>query len=210
MKSIAVFGGSFDPPHLGHLHTALTIQNTFNFTRFLFMPCKNPVLKGASKANPQQRIKMLELLLAAYPFFEIDHREILREAPSYTVNTLESIREEVGDRSICFIMGWDAFRQLPQWHRWEKILTLCNILVMKRGKEDKKLPKEVDLLLSEYQAFTAENFKNNCCGNIILFDAGDYPVSSTIIRERIKAGKDVNNYLTDSVAEFIKQQELYR
>lgn len=121
MYSIAIFGGSFDPIHNGHLQTSLAIQKYFNFDSYIFLPCKTPTLKPATVANSEQRIEMILRAINRYKQnFKLDLREIERTTPSYMVETLESFRAESPEASITLIIGYDAFISLSQWHQWQK------------------------------------------------------------------------------------------
>lgn len=107
---IGIYGGTFDPVHYGHLRTALEVREAVGLDEIRFMPCRHPPHRSAPTATPAQRLKMLELALAgAEPGFRIDLREFHRDGPSYMVDTLASLRSEVGDTPLCLILGLDAF-----------------------------------------------------------------------------------------------------
>lgn len=213
MKNIGLYGGTFDPIHKGHINTSIAVQNHMHYSSYRFLPCKIPTLKAPAHATTSQRIKMLEIALQSYPQFEIDLREIKRKTPSYMVDTLISLREEEPNATISLILGYDAFRSLPQWYQWEKILTLANILVINRDK--KNVPKnnqELHLIntpvslqpkesqknnknrqsndffyhfIKSRQVYNKEIFMQQKAGAIYEFDAGFYPISSTQIRQLI-------------------------
>lgn len=212
MQSLIIYGGSFDPIHQGHLQTALNVQNTFHFNRFVFLPCKMPVLKAPSVASTRQRIEMLQVALAPYPDFSIDLREINRETPSFMVETLESFRRERSEEcSISLLMGMDAFIQLPRWHRWENLLDLANLLVMSRTVIGiQKLPDLLTSLLQSCEIKNPQELLHSSQGKILFFDAGDYPISSTELRKKMAAGEDVHPLLPPDVYRYIKAQGLYQ
>lgn len=197
MKNILIYGGSFDPPHLGHIKTACAVQKKFAFDRFIFVPCKQPVLKAESLASPKQRLDMLELALAPHAQFkfEIDTRELDRDTPSFMVDTLISIQQDYkNNASITLLLGMDSFLELPRWHQWKKIITLCDLLVIQRAGEHH--PKEISFLLP-------------CRLN--FFDAGNYPIASSKLRERIKAGEQLEkNLLPEAVYDYIMIHRLYQ
>jgi len=211
INTILIYGGSFDPPHYGHLNTALAVQNDMHFERFIFVPCKIPVLKAATLASSEQRICMLKLALKDHPEFEIDRREISRSSPSYMVDTLISFRDELGDQaSITLLLGIEVFTQLPEWHRWEDIFSLSNLLVMRR-----KLPNEVTLpeplkaRLLTHEVFDKNNLLAHPFGKICLYDAGQYAISSTWLRSQMHSGRNLDPYLPANVLQYIKDHNLY-
>jgi nicotinate-nucleotide adenylyltransferase len=211
VSSLAIYGGTFDPPHNGHLNTAIAIQNYFHFERFLFLPCKVPVLKEAALATTEERLHMLQLALSDFKTFTIDPREIERETPSYMVDTLRSYREEWGEKlSITLCMGLDTFKQLHLWHEWQAIISLCHLLIMKRPSVDENtLPLPLKKLLSK-QVKDKKLLLNSPSGKLFYFDAGQYPISSTALREQLIQGKDVSAYIPANVYSYIKKQALYR
>ena len=211
IHNILIFGGSFDPPHLGHLNTALTIQNHIQLERFIFLPCKAPILKKITIASCEQRIHMLKLALESHSQFEIDLREIHRKTPSYMVNTLKSFRDELGNNiSITLLIGMDAFLQLPQWHAWQELLDLSHILVMKRAQIDTQvMPKQVSALLNSNEVFDKAELLTKPYGKIYQYNAGEYAISSTALRQKINAGEDVRLYLPEAVYQYLIKKKIY-
>ncbi|PJD94352.1 MAG: nicotinic acid mononucleotide adenylyltransferase [Legionella sp.] len=222
MHSIAVYGGTFDPIHYGHIQTSRTIQGLFQFDTYLFLPCKLPTLKAPAKASNQQRITMLQLALKKDPQFSIDLREVKRSTPSYMVETLQSFREEFKNSAITLILGRDAFYSLPCWHQWEKIITLAHLLVIERNTPNIKPSREIKNLLKHYEVNEHGILTKKPFGAIFQIKAGDYPVSSTQIRELIKqenAPDGINKnhlhtlttqQLPEEVYHYIMQQGLYQ
>lgn len=205
LHNLIIYGGSFDPPHLGHLNTAVAVQNHMQFERFIFLPCKNPVLKMATTASCAQRVQMLKLALKPWPKFEIDLREIDRDTPSFMVDTLQSFRDELGKQvSITLLLGEDAFLQLPQWHRWQTLLQLCHLLVIKRpGVRHESMPEEL-----KTRRVTDDIF-NSPHGNIYHYNAGEYDISSSCLRQKMKDGEDVSPYLPEFVYQYINEYNIY-
>jgi len=210
VNNIIIFGGSFDPPHNGHLNTALAVQKSFHFDHFIFLPCKQPILKDATLASAQQRVTLLELALADHPEFKIDTREINRESPSYMVTTLTDLRKELGNNTaITILIGLDAFLQLPQWHEWEKILTLANLLVIDRPGSNYKLPPILKNLLLTNEIFDKKRLLTQSCGAIYRYNAGQYPISSSWLRKEIKEGRTIKPYVPTRVFEFLQTNNIY-
>jgi nicotinate-nucleotide adenylyltransferase len=182
-NGIAVFGGSFDPVHLGHILTAIDIQNTFHFKELVFMPCGQAVFKNQLKANPQQRLDMLKLALEKYPNFKIDAREMQRKGPSYTILSLEELRKEYSV-PITWILGEDAFQSFHQWHQYQNILKLAHLIILARPNQQKPYAPELLELLKEHQTQNIDDL-NTGCGKIYYYPHSDYPYSSTAIRKNL-------------------------
>ncbi|RUR09593.1 nicotinate-nucleotide adenylyltransferase [Legionella sp. km772] len=210
MHSIAIFGGTFDPIHNGHILTSLAIQKSFQFSSYRFIPCKVPAIKPASTASTEQRIHMLRLALKNYNQFEIDLREIKRDTPSYMVETLKSLRKDYPYASITLILGFDAFLSLPKWYQWEKIIELANILVINREAALAEPSSTINNeLLKKHQVNDKKFPLYQPAGVIYQFNAGNYPISSTEIRAALKKKCIVDKQLPEEVANYIKQQKLY-
>ncbi len=204
MKRIALFGGTFSPIHNGHINLARFLQSKFHFDEFRFVPNKAPVLDKGTIIPLADRLAMLALALAPYPEFIIDEREVHRHTPSYTVDTLIDIKREEKNCVISLIIGADSFNQFHRWHEWEKILTLCHLIVVDRPGQDRTVPKELQEKLHEvkdYQAMPKET------GVFFWCDAGSYDISSSMVRDLTRAGKDVSAYLPPKVCAYIAEHK---
>ena len=129
---IAIFGGTFDPVHLGHLNMAQQCVNAFNLDTLYFMPCALPAHKAAPGISTQHRINMLNAAIAPYPHFELDLRELNRTGPSYSLLSLQELRKEHPTTPILFLIGMDSFNNLDKWFEWKAITQLCHIVVYQR------------------------------------------------------------------------------
>ncbi|MCL5272385.1 MAG: nicotinate-nucleotide adenylyltransferase [Gammaproteobacteria bacterium] len=211
MHSIAILGGTFDPVHLGHIQTSIAIQSYFKFDSFYFLPCKIPAIKPPALANNTQRIQMLDLAIKNHPEFKIDLREVNRDSPSYMVETLQSFRMEHSNSSINLIMGYDAFLTLAQWHQWQKITELANLLVINRSHyANNPIPDEVKKLIELHAKDSATLLKKKKAGIICFFNAGNYVISSTELRKKLRQHEEVINELPKEVDEYIKRWKLYQ
>ncbi|KTD20435.1 nicotinate-nucleotide adenylyltransferase NadD [Legionella lansingensis] len=212
MHSIIIYGGTFDPVHNGHLKTAANLQRRFHFDQFIFLPCKDPVLKQKATATPAQRVEMLKLALTSLPeHFAIDLSEIERDSPSYMVITLADFRRRLGtDISITLLMGMDTFIQLPNWHDWRRILTLANILIIKRaGIENVRLPTVLEELLKIHETHDEKAILNNSHGFIYSCDAGSFDISSTKLRKGLAERQNLKSYIPKPVLQYIKENQIY-
>ena len=122
-RRIGVLGGTFDPVHIGHLRGALEVAETLGLDEVRLVPNFRPPHREAPNSSAQDRLAMVQLAVQDVPPLAVDARELERDRPSYTLDTLESLREELDQQDqIHLIVGWDAFCGLPSWHRWEELL----------------------------------------------------------------------------------------
>ena len=129
LESIGLLGGTFDPIHFGHLRLAQELATQLHFDKVHFIPSANPPHKTHPQVSAQHRAQMVQLAISDNPLFICDTRELNRNGASYTVDTLISLREEVGYKvSLCLIMGSDAFMRLNTWVRWQDLLNYCHII----------------------------------------------------------------------------------
>lgn len=213
MHNLVIYGGSFDPVHYGHLKTALAVQQALNFDRFLFLPCKTPLLKKTTMASSAQRLDMLALALQPYPRFAIDSQEIERDTPSYMVDTLQNIRRLGGQNlAITLLIGMDTFLQLPQWHAWQQLMDLSHLLVIHRpgAVEKASIAPVLQALLITRETHDKKELLTQPYGKIYRLDAGQYDISSTWLRQQINQGLSIENYVPAAVNQYIKEQALYR
>ena len=133
---IAIFGGTFDPIHLGHLRLALELQEKYKFKSVLFVPCKNPVLKKKPIASLKHRIAMLKLAIKNQPNFSVDESELDRSGPSYMIDTLVNLKEKMPKEKLSLIIGSDAFDNFSQWRCPEDIISLAKLVVVPRDRNE--------------------------------------------------------------------------
>ena len=189
-----IFGGTFDPPHIGHLLIAQTVFESENFERLIFVPANiSPAKKNGDSSSPNERSKMLEIALINNPNFEISDLEIKREGISYTIDT---IREFVDDlkldkEDLFFLMGSDTLKSFHTWKDPEKILSLCNIIVAIRP------------------GFTPSDIPQWVLDSVRFANIPRFEVSSTNIRRRWREGKTIRYMVTKEVWEYIDEKDLY-
>lgn len=206
---IGIFGGTFDPVHLAHLRCALELQQTLGLTELRFVPSRQPPHRAAPLADPAQRLAMLRLGIAGQPGFVIDERELRRPGPSYTVDTLESLRGELPDRPLCLITGLDAFVQLHTWHRWERLIELAHIAVMTRPGLRSTPVGEVADLLERCRTDDPRALHAAPAGRIILCPVTRLKISATRIRALVAQGQSPRYLVPDSVLAYMREAGLY-
>ena len=185
-----------------------------------FIPSANPPHKSAPVISAEHRTAMVDLAIANNPLFCVDDREMIRSGPSYTIDTLESLRYELGQEvSLVLLMGSDAFTQLHTWHRWESIIDLCHISLVERPKgkshinctsnPKEMLPKHLELLLQEHYTENGDDLHSSRAGFITMQHITALDISSTLIRELMLQQQSINYLLPDCVMEYIKLHQLY-
>ncbi len=209
---IGIYGGTFDPVHYGHLRPALDVYQALPFSEICFIPCGEPPHREAPYANQQQRLAMLRLALADQSAFRIDERELQRKGPSFMVDTLGELRAEYGQRSLCLIIGFDAFLGLESWHQWQAIPELAHLLVTHRpGWRKGEIESRSALAqLVALRQMPTEGLTQHPAGGIVFLPVTQLDISSTRIRELVAAGKDARYLLPDNVYELIKQEKFYQ
>lgn len=132
-RILALYGGTFDPIHQAHINTVKAMASEAGLEQVILLPNNVPPHRPQPKADAKQRLMMAQLAVSGDPLFLVDDRELRRDALSYTVETLRQYRAEIGSRRpLAFIIGQDSLLTIDTWHEWDKILTLCHILVCKR------------------------------------------------------------------------------
>ena len=204
---IGILGGTFDPVHFGHLQTAQQVYRQLNLERVIFVPAANPPHRIPPVASIEHRIRMLQLALPMYAGFELDDREQRLGGISYTVRTLESFRDELGDHPLGLIMGADAFAGFETWHRWQDILDLAHLLVMNRpGTSVSVLPDWANSRVSD--EFNV--LENSAGGHIYFLSLEPVAISATEIRAALQRSESVAGKLPESVIEYIETNNLYK
>ncbi len=201
---IGILGGSFDPIHNGHLRTALDVQQALGLDELRLIPLRDPPHRAQLVASPEQRLEMLHAAVANTSGVTIDRRELERNGKSYSLLTLQSLREELGATPICLILGHDAFLEFPNWHRPEQILELAHIVVMQRPGESEQLPYPERIVTDP------ETMNSSQAGNIYLQPVTQLDISGTRIRDMLHRGESPRYLLPEAVLEIIERDGLYR
>ena len=190
---IGVFGGSFDPPHLGHVAVAEDVADALRLDRVLWIPARRSPLKNAPGSPAAVRLEMVRAAAGADPRFRVDTRELDRPAPSYTVDTLEELRTEHGpDAELFLIMGHDQYGDLDRWQRPERIRALATVVVVDR--EGRGLEADGPRVGGE---------------DVVPVPIRRVDVSSTEIRRRAARGETLAGRVPPPVAEIIERTGIY-
>ena len=215
---IGLFGGTFDPVHYGHLRPALEVFSALDLDEMRFIPAAQPPHRQAPLASVVQRRDMLELALADQPGFVLDDRELRREGPSYMIDTLISLRADLGpDLPVCLVLGRDAFAGLDSWHRWQELLDVVHIVIAQRPALDLQLmdgpvelPGSLQSLLNEHLIEQPDQLKVKPAGSLYQVSVTQLAISATTIRAACASGKSCRYLLPEPVYQYIQRTGLYQ
>ena len=189
---LGIFGGTFDPPHLGHVSLTRALQESGALDEVLWIPAGVPPHKPASpRTSPELRLQMVRAAIDGCAHQSVSDIELLREGPSYTVDTLRALRSEYPKATPVLIMGSDQFAELAGWHEAEEVVQLAEVCVLPRGGV------ELTSVLPRLD---------------VVWRAADVPpvdVSSSEIRRRVREGRPYGHLVPIAVAEIIEREGLY-
>ncbi|MBW1615068.1 MAG: nicotinate-nucleotide adenylyltransferase [Deltaproteobacteria bacterium] len=219
-KKIGLFGGTFDPVHLGHIKGALRVKKKFALDKIIFIPAAIPPHKQPSTiTNAKKRLDMLHIAIGNYPYFEASDIEIKRDGISYSIDTINYFISKYQKAALFFITGFDAFIELHTWKSYKKLLDLIQFIVMARASASRSDPEAMKTEISNYlkkkinseykfcksqNAYIHPKKKRVLFADILLAD-----ISSTNIRSAIKKGEDITGVATEKIADYIKKNRLY-
>lgn len=208
----ALFGGTFDPIHLGHLAVVEALAQQIALERVIIMPNNVPPHRPQPEASSAQRKAMVELAIAGNPLFGLDDRELRRDTPSYTAATLAQWRQQHGyQQPLGFIIGQDSLLTLPTWHQADTLLNQCHILVCRRPGYPVKMASEAhQRWLESHLTDDVSRLHNEPAGCIWLADTPLFDISATAIRQRLHQGRTCADLLPAAVERYIREQGLYR
>jgi len=200
---IGIYGGSFDPIHLGHLKTATTLKTELQLDHLFLLPCCKPVHKDGLKYPPNDRLKMLNLALDKFSTLEIDSREILRGGGSYMIDTLHELKQIYRDEPICLIIGMDSFFKIKTWKDWQEFSKLVHLVILQR--------QGFNIIDSSLDSFhnTKEVNQLRLESNGLLYfsNCPKINISSSDIRGRIATNQNLDGLLPKSVINYLRLHE---
>ncbi|TWI63922.1 nicotinate-nucleotide adenylyltransferase [Desulfobotulus alkaliphilus] len=206
-EKTAIFGGTFNPIHMGHLCLALEVLEKGDLDRVLFVPAGVPPWKSSNKdlASAEDRFHMVSLALEGETDLLVTDLELRRKGPSYTLDTVRILQQENPDKEFFFLLGMDAMAGIRSWYGWEELLALVPFRVMTRPDTP---PGILERVLPEYGC---EGNRFFCSGRpeIRRISVSPFTVSATEIRRRISEGRPVTGLVPDKVAAYIRDRGLY-
>lgn len=201
MAKTAIFGGSFNPVHNGHINLVKEIYSKVSLDRVIVMPTYiSPFKKDDSGfvADGKDRLEMCRLAFEDCGFAEVSDYELSRAQVSYSADTVAHFRDIYPDDELFFIMGSDMLLSFEKWHRYRDILKMCSIIAASR--EDKQ--SDLDRLEEKAEQLRAY-------GQVIITEISAYEMSSTLIREKIMKNQDIACYMPEKVVKYIEDNHIY-
>ena len=200
---IGIYGGSFDPIHLGHLKTATTLKTELQLDHLFLLPCSEPVHKDGLKYPSNDRLKMLNLALEKFSTLEIDSREILRGGGSYMIDTLHELKQIYRDEPICLIIGMDSFLKIKTWKDWQEFSKLVHLVILQR--------QGFNIIDSSLDSFhntkDVNQLRLESNGLLYFSNCPKINISSSDIRDRIAANQNLDDLLPKSVINYLRLHE---
>ena len=197
---IGIYGGSFDPVHLGHLITAESIKKELNFERLFLLPCCVPVHKNSLHYSSEQRLEMLSLAIKEFPSLEIDTREIDRGGSSYMIETLAEIVKEFKDNTICLIIGMDSFVNFKTWKKWDEFAKLVHLIILPRNTN-----QHAQKSLDTFDIALDKNHLNKKTSGLLYFSNSELiDISSSDIRGKIASNQNLDGLTPSSIINILQ------
>jgi nicotinate-nucleotide adenylyltransferase len=209
MQPIGLFGGTFDPLHYGHLRTAFELWQALQLGEVRFMPTGSPPHRDQPLAPAHLRLEMVKAAIADQPAFVIDDREVRRSGVSYSVDTLTELRAEYPQRSLCLLLGMDAFLGLPNWHRWRELLDLGHIVVAHRPGWRAPTMGPLGEIMVDRGTGNIRDLHQQHAGRIYVHAVTQLEISSTELRQLIAQGRDPRYIVPEEVRRIIRETRCY-
>jgi nicotinate-nucleotide adenylyltransferase len=209
-SAIGIFGGTFDPIHFGHIEPVMQAAQQLNLDRIALIPCHIPSHKAPSAVASEHRLAMVRLVCQEYPIFYADDREIKRNKPTYSIDTLRELRACHPNSPLYFFIGMDSLLNLPTWYQSSRLFDLCHFVVCQRPDINDNKSREMLHLLQQRQANTLSELRNAPNGKIYFAKTAEIAISSTELRSRLLKGLPTDNYIPQTVRNYIAQHNLYQ
>jgi len=209
MQPIGLFGGAFDPIHYGHLRTAFELWQALKLSEVRLLPTGSPPHRAELHASAEVRLQMVRVAVADQSAFLVDDREVRRSGVSYSIDTLTELRAEYPQRSLCLLLGMDAFLGLPNWHRWREIFDLAHIVVAHRPGWRAPTLGPLGEVMVDRGTGNIRELHDLAAGKIYVHAGTQLEISSTELRQLLVAGRDPRYLVPDSVRQIIFETGCY-
>ena len=212
---IGILGGTFDPVHYGHLRLAEELAGTLKLDEVRFVPSGTPPHRAAPAVEARHRLEMVRLATAGNPRFAVDDREVRRDGPGYSFDTLSELRAEAGSsRPLALLVGADAFLEFATWHRWHEIFGLAHVVVAHRPgyPVERWADRMPQPLAREYAARLMQQplaTHLSPAGGVVVVPFTALDISATAVRAMVRDGRSPRYLAPDNIIQYIQIHRLY-
>ncbi len=207
---LAIFGGTFDPVHNGHIESAIAVKQLLAVSVVKLVPSYIPPHKVLPGTSAVHRLQMLRIAVRQIDGVEVDDREVARQGVSYTINTLASFRKDIGPSApLYFVLGVDSYATLDTWCRWQELTDWAHLIVLKRPGFLGDVPDEVKCWAAPRKAAGLESMREKAAGLVYQAELTQLDISATGIRQVLASGGYPDGLIPRSIADYASSHELY-
>ena len=208
--SVALFGGTFNPVHIGHLRIAIELAELLQVDSLRMVPCALPPHRQSPSVSAEHRLSMLRAGIANHNKLVADDIELRREGPSYTIDTLRAVRQQIGpDRPLYLCIGLDVLATLDTWRDWQQLTDFCHLIISSRPGCQLPTTGALAEWVKKHRCDDLQQLKLLSTGKLHLCDLTMLAVSSTSIRDKVKRGEAIDYLTPAAVVNYIQQHHLY-
>jgi len=210
-SGIAIYGGTFDPVHIGHLRSAIDVRELLGVSQLRMVPSFTPPHREQPGASAPARLEMLALATTDLLGIVVDDREIQRSGVSYSIDTLKEIRLAQPNAALFFVLGEDAFALIHTWHEWQRLTDFAHLVILERpGTEHPQPTNPVLEWLTGKEIQQVAELGSRTCGQVLRVKLAQLDVSATDIRRRCHSGQAIDFLVPTTVQDYITAHELYQ
>jgi nicotinate-nucleotide adenylyltransferase len=210
LKKIGIFGGTFDPIHIGHLRVAEEFASAFTLEKVLMMVAATPPHRDSPAVSPEDRLRMVQLAVKGVSKLEASDMELVREGPSYTIDTVQEVRNTADGDLIWMALGGDAFALISSWHRPGDVLAQVHLVVLTRPGYHVELMESLPEEIAGCYTLNDDIYLHDSGASLRTLQVLPVDVSSSMIRETVFQGGSIRNLVTAEVLQYIREEGLYR
>lgn len=201
VNKIGLFGGTFNPIHNGHIHIAHAFMQQIHLDNLIFIPAGEPYHKKSTEVSALQRLAMVKLATAEFPYFSVSDCDITRQGNTYTFDTIKIFKKKFPHSQLWWLLGSDSLEKLHTWYRWQDLVQYIHIAVaMRAGHSLKNISKQLYTWLHE----SLDN------GRVVILQTPLLDISSTTVRQMAQMQENIDQFVPIQVVNYIKQNNLYR